>query len=322
MSEFVKYNPPNIQPENFLQPPTREISDIWYLVQQYSELLEHKKLWSPKKQLLVGTELEVLFFSRNIDPAVSAILNPNYSPKHLQTVKRLTKKASALGKHPFMFKANQFGRLGIEYRTEPLPVKDYLEAILRLQEHISHRSKKEGVLPVVHSQHIHLSLTCGASNEILRLERNERREKLFRAKIVQIFGKLNSLVLLPEEWSERRLGFPFTFNGHPSSKLNQHRIEVRRLSSEYACDSNLNLLISLFALYKGLHNKNPSNYRASNDYRTYEEAMEDMEEDKELRDFFGASTLTSLVKIVSQYPSISRREKTLKDISLATSKSI
>jgi hypothetical protein len=85
---FISFNPANIYPDLFLRPPTEVVSpEVQYIALKVAEKLTKKK----KGDLRVGTELEVLFFSPDTDPAESRKLPDK---KILTTMQSIRKRCS------------------------------------------------------------------------------------------------------------------------------------------------------------------------------------------------------------------------------------
>lgn len=324
MSEYLKYNPANLQPENFLHPPTETVEDeIQYLARQLADILEGKPYHQgvEARTLLIGTELEVLFFSPDRDPLAARVLpredNPNYQYDHFSKITTLKNWAENLRyRRKKIAKCTSIGTLGIEFRTRPLGLSGYLEATNQLRDLIQTRSKRLGVLPVVYSQHIHISLCQGATNfihEIAGSYRDEGDHVKYRKQIDRIFAPVLPLVLLPEEFCVTPRGVTWV-KGTSSVGSNEDpvRTEFRMLSSEWACDPSLNVTLSLRALDQAIHQEKLTNLSINpTDYR---EAVRVMRKDPELIKFFGASTLNTLANIVNRYPEVSRRKITVNDI--------
>ncbi len=132
-----------------------------------------------------------------------------------------------------------------------------------------------------------------------------------------LYSRLNPLTLLPEEWDDRLEMGPFISSSASSlrhtGKSELPHAEFRKLSSEYACDPTLNLCLVLLALYSGcirpLVTAAPPIQPES-----YYEGVTFMQRDPELHSLFGTETINSLATIVSQYPDVSSRKKSLSQV--------
>lgn len=312
--EAKKYNPVNITPEHLFRPPSSCVhAELLYLIQQLSQCLEGK---SKDRQLRIGTELEIFFFDSSSDPYESlrfygtSDINPNYSKRHADKMRRIANFTEQLHfKRPKSFlPSGSMGHVFFEFRTAPQSASKYLDTISSLGEELR---KKCGILevsPVVHSQHLHVSLIDESANELIPESAIARG----------VFSRVNALVLLPEEWEDYRDMSPMwqRTNGiSPNGLLRDVRhSEFRKLSSEYAHDPVLNLLLSLRTMYGGC--VDASNITFLRDSDSHKEAVRVMKEDKELACFFGQATLSTLSHIASQYSAVSKRQITIDQIAV------
>lgn len=313
MSEFKKFNPQNMRPDLFCAPPTQVIeSEVDYLSRNLVLLLEYgsgdASLVSKKRELRLGTELEVFFFSPDADPwdfieGDNYDRNPNYASEHNNKMTMLCKWAEQLSEIVGVSDCDSIGRLGIEFRTEPANLSSYTNFVNRLVENIRVESKELDVLPIVHSQHIHMSLFDGGESII---GRNLEENPFFKNRILHRFSKEKPSVLLPEEFYVDTDPILFV---QPRPR---RRLEFRMLSSEFACDPDLNTLLSLWALLDALpENEKPLPVQK---FDNFDEALNEMRHDKESQSFFGKSTLSTLCGILEQYPKVSRREIAVDEI--------
>ncbi len=310
-SEIKKFNPENIGPENLFRPPTAVVHDeLKYLITQVDLALRGEK--KHKRLLQVGTELEMFFFSPDMDPVDAEAQygesdqNPNYDPWHRRKIEELEKFGTSLLKNPhrFMF-TSDLGRIFLEFRTAPQSAKEYLKTIEMFGNRLRRQCERLRVWPVVHSQHIHVSL----------VDRRNATTIIPSDKPVKSwFSKVSPLVLLPEEWGSRdyRPHWVRSNGIKPNGVNDLSHPEFRMLSSEYANDPVLNLLLSLKTMYEGCLGKGgitPHVYG-----REYQQSAIEMGNDPDLIDFFGQSTLATLARITSQYPAVSRREITIDQV--------
>lgn len=319
--EYLAHNPENYTPDKFMRPATGVIGDeLKYLSSQLRNALEGG--WRiDRGNLLVGTELEIIFFSQDGDPELlwkefeDSRKNPNYTGNHRAKVKRIERFAKTLQRdYPDDFyHCSRDSRLLIEFRTAPQTLEAYFDNISWLADKIRKLSKKEGLLPVVHSQHIHLS--CKSHNAVPRRKSKYKfiDSKNFEGEYIDYsFTRILPLVILPEEYEDDDNNFPRVVETSFADDDSPAHPEFRLLSSEYANDHILNLTLCLRSLYASLMNRS---------YATdiqpeplYYKAVREMLHDEELVNFFGQSTLSALCRIVRQYPAVSRREKTIDEI--------
>ncbi len=340
--EYLQYNPANFKPENLMRPPTGIVSDeLMYLCNQLRNAIEGG-LRVDKDTLKIGTELEILFFDKNADPGklekvsnkeiqrqnrhsydelstkeedeIRRLNNPNYTSGHRAKVLKVANFAEKLEEmYPDDFyECTRDSKLLIEFRTAPRNLEAHLENVSWLADAIRAKASKLGLLPVVHSQHIHLS--CNSHN--IRLNTKGRykfinSENFNGGYIDRTFTRILPLVMLPEEYEEDdRLPHVVRENNAGEDRANHP--EFRQLSSEYAHDHVLNLTLCLRSLYASLRNP---------DYATdtlpdgkYLKAVKEMSTDEELALFFGDSTLAKICKVAKQYPAVSRRDKTINEV--------
>lgn len=308
----MKYNPKNHTPELFLRPPTNVVEgELAYLARQ----LEHTLVGNNGKprKLRIGTEFEINFFREGSDPATDlhTVNNPNYSKIHLDNMEKVNAWADRLERlHPDRFQHSmRFGRVMIEFRTAPQSLSDYLSTVSWFRDQIASQTKQYSMLPVVHSQHIHISCVQGNSyNPARGIDENSN----FFKKIRHVFSHGIPLMALPHEYGSARsnMAYPAYFKGDGVKGCPQH-VEFRLLSSEYAADPVLNVVFSMFALFHGLDRRGSIEFNRPN---IYENAVKQFANDPEMQAFFGQSTCAALARVIRHYPDVSRRNITVSDI--------
>lgn len=321
MGEYRRYNPINFDPQNFMRPRTNVVwPELKYLNRHLASLIEGT-MRVDQGSLLIGTEFEVLFFDANSDPFKTwnrfyeSEQNPNYQRGHLDKVERIAELASKLdNRHSDMFeKCADESNLMIEFRTTPQNIKGYYDSVSYFANWLRRLSKKYGVLPVTHSQHLHISSNRKGFPSIDKDRKNGRLILCgnFDAEIIDVaFSRILPLVLLPEEYDHCIWIPPASHTKGPD--WDHVHPEFRLLSSEYMNDPVLNLTVSLRALYASMYN--PEVVTKTRKFRTYREAVRGMEKDQELASFFGPATLATLSNIASQYPAVSRRIISLNEV--------
>lgn len=310
MREFAKYNPANMAPELLLTPPTRIVDEeSRYLAKQVAQDICLKG-----QKLRLGTELEIIFFSPDADPLTYPQYNsknPNYQSGHQAKMRQLKEWAVARrnrteGPH------TEQSRLCIEFRTRPADITNYFRRVDRLRDDIQAQSRQLAVLPVVHSQHIHISvLDENKSNPLERFGYG-----VIDDATQQSFSHVLPLVLLPEEIDTDRYRLPVRTNGQTQKVKNPHRLEFRMLSSEWACDPSLNAALSLRGFLECLEQeKDRRKVHPSTSYPgCYASAVAAMAADADLKTFFGEAALEKICGVVQHYPRVSIREILVKDI--------
>ncbi len=336
--EYLGHNPANFTPENFMRPATGVVEkELVYLSSQLRNAIEGS-LRIDKGALLIGTELEVLFLSNQADPGklerryenrisrysylnsddkdeIRAENNPNYSEDHRSKVLRIADFAKSLDKkYPEdYYNCTRDSKLLIEFRTAPQNLEDYYDNISWLADEIRKKAKNNGLLPVLHSQHLHLSCNSHSLRPYPKSKFQMFRESILGNRFIDsTFTRVLPMVMLPEEY-ERSEDVPSDIViENTGEKTHEVHPEFRLLSSEYAFDNILNLTLCLRAFYSAYKNK---------DYATdtlpdtnFIKAVREMSKDKELGLFFGESTLAEICRIVKQYPSVSRRIKTINEV--------
>ncbi len=317
MVEYLKYNPGNFSPEKFLRPPTvKAWPELDYLSRSLEKDLRGFGIFERKNSLKIGSEFEILLLSKDTIPSdtVDHDDNPNYSLEHLTEVRKMfyDSETFSLGNSDsFWDKGEKIGRLSYEYRISPQNVSGYHKAVDMLRVFVSESAKKYNILPIVLSQHIHLSLSkigvFGGGN------RFECKDPKFHIETRDAFSHVLSFVLLPEEYFGADIQ-EFNFirtKRHKSdigSSWHSHP-EYRLLSSEYACDPTLNLTLALRALDLSI-NKLDKNLRCQ-PKQDYTEEVQRASNDPCLKSFFGNSTLQQLCAITIQYPHVSSGKITI-----------
>lgn len=318
MAEYKQYNPANITPDRFFRPPTaRTHGELKYLIGQLNQALEGRFLSS--KRLLVGAEFEVHFFNPDSDPymcfGMSSNQNPNYSTDHSRKLLEIGELAANMhNNRPSEFlSSDKIGRVTYEFRTAPQQVDDHLKTLEVFGDLLRNKASELRVHPVVYSQHIHLSLT---NNPLLQFALFDRRGIIPRYSWVDAaFSKVTPMAILPEEWKDREnppimIKHDGIISGRSTSGLDH--TEFRMLSSEYAHDPILNLLLTLRALHESCGQKKEiGKTHYPNDFL---QSVIQMEEDRELIEFFGGSTLSAIASILKQYPKVSERKMTIDEV--------
>jgi hypothetical protein len=311
-----KYNPKNFSPDNLFRAPTSAThGELLYLVDQLSRTLEGTSRVK-ERRVLVGTELEMIFFNPDQDPAEAyrkfgkLSPNPNYLPDHSAKIELLKKFGNNLRlTRPGEFmEVEGIGKISLEFHTAPQRVNNHLSSMERFAELLRKKCRELNVLPVVHSQHIHLSMRNNPMSNALKGTIMSKGIMPDSNVVRNAFSRVNPLVLLPEEWDYRDMN-PYYAKSDGIASLTRHDLdhpEFRRLSSEYAFDPILNLLLSLRAMHAGCLAK--SSVTEMKHPRSFEVAVTRMNQDSELANFFGQSTLSALSMIVGQYPAVSKRE--------------
>jgi hypothetical protein len=333
----LKYNRPNYTPDLLFRPPTSVVhGELEYLARNAASALEGNCATPKARILRIGSEWEMIFFNPEIDPIVAKekypnhnyrarnYNNPNYSEGHMLKLEAIADDYGTMClKYPDMFDdLTYYGKphLFFEFRTQPLPIGKYLQATDRFRDKITNLSFQLGVMPVVHSQHIHISLQAKCGDVSRGFDNSDGEKKgAYRSIYPEdddlrgTFRMTHPLMLLPEEWCYNcnDNGFYQTDDGkrYRSTALTLPHIEFRALSSEYAHDPLLNLVVSLRAMLTGIEGgARMSLFENSNDFQ---KAVRGMISLPELRKFFSLSTLNQLTDIVYQYPDVSMRKITI-----------
>lgn len=310
--EAVKYNPANIKPENLFNPPTvRAQSELIYLAKQLGSAMEGKGHIN-KRILLIGTEFEMFFFSPDIDPRearhMPEELNPNYQPPHKAKIDELKLFFEKLHiSKPSAFLGADKWRISFEARTAPQTLNDHLESLEVLGNELRRETQRLNILPVVYSQHIHMSLRPNPIRIFGSSPETSNSLEPDNSIVRKAFSEVEPLMLLPEEWGSRG-----TSPSGSKTKNGVKHPEFRLLSSEYANDPVLNLLVSLRAMYAGCID-NTFVTGSTNSY-DYVNSVEIMRGNASLTTFFGESTLNALADIAKQYPDVSKRLITIDQV--------
>lgn len=323
-TEAKKFNPANIGPERFLLSPTEEIvgEEVAYLAKNVEKSVISKGPFRGKKKLELGPEFEVVFFTPTVDPHEVAGRYPSKNPNYNKN-RHGKKMENILAESQEFVSANQglfwkkdpvesMGRVMLEYRLAPFGLREYLDAIKRFRDHVVKIGKQFGVLPVVFSQHLHITLFDGATNilaDIHDYRRRDDRTEIYRANVHKVFQEAAPLVQLPEEFNTGVRPYRHQTWKHPDIPAHD---EFRLLSSEYACDPGLNALICLMALRYGLNHKRMPHLSPLTD--NFEQEVGELATRQTLLGFMGQSLLSTLAQIVSQYPDVSRRKITVPEL--------
>ena len=306
-----KYNPSNTLPEYFLRPPTSFLQDefIEAAGNATADLNEHGckiPLIVSKRRvsLLIGTELEVYFFPRNVDPTEpqsSFQESSCYKDKHLRKVEAVSYDSRLHSLIPGISDVEKISRLGIEFRTPPGDLGRYIDCIENIRNALSRRCNDDGLNPVVHSQHIHISVFSNSKNLIdsSRAKPKNLKNELDRTAITQ---------LLPEEFYEIN-SRPARYNGS-TNILNRNpvRLEIRRLSSEYACDPFMNVLTALAGTKLYLEGNSFREYTELETPENFSHGLDLFRNSEHvLTNYLGTETQRRLADVISVYPMISSR---------------
>lgn len=288
-----EYRQENIQLRDFWRPPTEAehetISELMLNLEQQinaeANLLAaaHHPPFPEGVRLRIGTEVELHVFDKAFDPRhhhpedrwkgegvwmdgytrlPAHADNPNYTPQHRDALNTLAQRmrlpltqggcAELLQEHEPVNHETVF----LELRTRPADVNGYTEQLEGLGPWLRHTAGDLGLLPVVHSQHLHVSLTDASGVH------NLLREPAVRASvakgIVDMYRRAYALLRLPEEVRAPELGeIGYSYAGAvrrnggytPDNPL---RLEARLASSEYLFDPYLTLYLHLLGILRGL----------------------------------------------------------------------
>lgn len=315
MSEFHKYNPANMAPELLLEPPTQAVA----AETRYLSLQLAKEICATSEKLRLGTELEIIFFSPDADPLVAYqrpnSKNPNYQIPHQDKMRELEKWANnrrSLAEGPH----TKQSRLCVEFRTRPADIRNYFSRVNTLRDAIQTECRQLEVLPVVHSQHIHVSILD--KDGVNPVEKAPYRSLEYATQ--KDFRQVLPLILLPEEIYQHWSLSPVNIKGQRQNRRDLSRLEFRKLSSEWACDPSLNALLSLRALKECLVGWEKENWgdKPKEYDGCFAAAAAAMRVDSQLKHFFGEATLETICDIVQHYPRVSTREITVADITSGT----
>lgn len=320
---YKKFNPPNLTPNHFLAPPTdilcaaftkgvRKVTD---------EIIENtRRPWTTfgKTQCLFGTELEILFFPPDFDPENNdrnCHQNPCYGDDHLDKVRETCADINNGSLLPNITDADRISRIGIEIRTPPGELADYYTHIEIVRTKLAERCQIDNVRPVVHSQHLHVSVFRGWKNLIE--SRNDDED--YRCTQAE-FNNTSPTQLLPEEFAYGIHARPFQFKGSKDDgqSADPLRLEFRRLSSEFACDTHLNLLITLLGTHHFLKTSESHLSGFSKTPSSFEDGLEAMKTRQHtLRSVLGEEINQKLLHILGYYSDVSTRLITLDEVNQA-----
>jgi hypothetical protein len=324
--EYQPHNPENFTPDQFMQAPTRDAwPELTNINRQLAQAIEG--IWrQDKNTLLIGTELEVLFFKKDVDPfkanrrywaGSDSKLNPNYKQDHRKTVRDLSREADGLRyEYPENFwKCNRESILLIEFRTAPAPLQNHVDNVTFLADWIRNKSAEHQILPVLHSQHIHMSLNRKTFEigKDTRIHHQIRCSQFSDFTVESAFSRVLPLVILPEEYDKKTYDLSWAAHKKGGRGNVCEHPEFRLLSSEYANDHILNLTLSLRCMYAMLINPEFVSHRKFIE-ESYTDEVTQMAKNPELINFFGGSTLEKLSQVIAQYPAVSRREIRARDI--------
>ncbi len=308
--EFRSFRPENFSPEVFMHPPTEIVSDeLMYLNRKLEQTI---KGHSPKRKMMIGSEFEILFFNPNQHPfktleefGCNPTKNRNYSAQHRNKIKEMSNIGESLmKKYPEKFIRHSWeSNLMLEYRTAPQDVEGYYESVQILADTVRKHTAHLDILPVVYSQHIHITLKDSIFSRMTGINKIDKIDYHRTAqRLTSSFNRIYPLVLLPEEYPKMAMSYPAQIKTSPF-----RHPEFRMLSSEWANDPVLNLNLSLRALYAAFIDPK-SVSRTSYFAGTYKQAVDFLSVDQELARFFGHSTLDTLCQIVSNYPAVEANE--------------
>ena len=299
-----------------MHPKTEQFwGELRYINRNLRELIEGT-MRCDRRSLLLGSEFEIFFFDGASDPAKmwdrygGDGKNPNYTEKHRTKILEIARWASHLGILQKRFwDCTKESDLLIEFRTSPQKPDKYWESIRFLGDRIRQKSKDLGVMPVIHSQHTHVTSNRHGFPSIDPARRHEKYilSKDFDLDVLNAaFSRILPLVMLPEELDD---GIPdaAVIDRHDSTHP-----EFRLLSSEYMWDPVLNLTVTLRAMYASLYN--PNFVSEADTVDNYEKATRNFSRDTEMRDFFGDSLTDGLSQVISQYPAVSKRQISIDDV--------
>ena len=352
--EVRKYQPDNITPDEFMRPPTepvdRKLKEIALHLEGNINALAAKvaeKYNKNKPVLKVGTELELLLFSSQFDPAIHRSEsnspdrpNPNYHDSHQDQVAALGEHMqSQQGLAGILQKEEpvDYERLFLELRTKPVDVAGYISQMEKTRDYISAQAHKRGIHPVLHSQHIHLSL-CNEPSVSNILWDIPVRSAVQRG-ILDTYRRAYALLNLPEEVAKPHNP---AVNGNTAVKLNGMgtpsdplRYEGRLNTSEYMFDPFMNLVINLIGVYRGLQLaldpqllKHPITldqrstgpdifyYFLTTPFRVtpYAEVLSRTVQDPMLNEFLTPDVLKNVVSRMKSYEQITSGERRVSDV--------
>ena len=336
---YKKHNPYDLTPSHFCTPPT---SVVWrHLLPTINDIAQTLEGRRQRRKLLVGTELEILLFSPEIDPYVGAswlrsakqniegysIPNANYGQPHLNKVNELYQYLGNWSDEcpTEMLRPSLFNRLMVELRTAPVSPAHYIDLLDQVRTRLQGLFLRNEVLVTVYSQHIHLTLNNADGSSYYPSD-----------NFSNYWFPIRPLVLLPQEW-DRRFSSPFLPKetilvrdnmGEAKQwvKRSQVHPEFRMLSSEYAHDPILNLALVLASVHRDVSAPSLTRDIVSRIFGRILPKRKPRRQDKTyvdscnflprspLTDYFGRETLTMLSSILELYPMVSTREITVDEI--------
>lgn len=344
MVDVIKYKPENTTAEQFMRPPTEGLGPVLFDTALLHEEQVNKFIrdQSPgiatPPRFQVGTELELIFFADGFVPEAHSDedkkdsekvkLNPNYRKDHEAQVRRLVRGLTGFrGKRGIFYPYDRstIWNISCELRTKPGDVTFYGDATAQIRDFIA--TNAGDMHPVVHSQHFHLSLANGRGYNVLS-ERNSALTDAVRKGIVDTYRRFLPLLLLPEELERE---FPLPTDGvivkrNRNNGRNLRRVEGRLASSEYMFDPNLNILVHVLGIARGLEHiddpeglfedgKYPPNYHhLTIGGDSYQRALKGMASDEILRQYLPGALIDGLVSRASMNVDISRGVKTVAEV--------
>lgn len=338
--EVIKYLPPNTEPKQFMHPPTEPFQGwvdkiclrLERSINSSAEKLHTGSRILPPPKLRIGSELELFIFHRDFDPffhlAGVKEFNPNYSHAHRAAIKGLVSQIRPPifgGLRGILQNYIEYnGGVFVEIRTIPTDTSGYLHQMEAIQEWIGRKSLRYGLRPVVHSQHLHLSL---ANHFVNMLDRGKndlvisKNEHALANGIIDTYQRTIPWIRLPEEMGSQEIrygnifydenvGFGIKRKGNNQGYPDPIRLEGRLNSSEYAADPHLNLLVHLIGVDRGLNRLlgiESSNFTPSFDLRkmNYEDALDRMPDDNVLLSYIPYGLIEAINRPVRLYRDIS-----------------
>lgn len=340
-SEVVRYARENITPDEFMRPPTEayrsEIDSLNLdLGKRINRILESEQRALNKPSLRIGSEIELLMFSSESDPAQDLKkhdkLNPNYSGVHLTKVRKLM---SDLVDHGSKYNLRDIieSRINVdrifgEIRTKPTTVGNYITSMDRLKHWMQKKSGELGISPVVYSQHFHFSMAgFGGTNNVLR---NEVLGEVVAQSMLSVYSRSLAMTNLPEDvegdpqyYEVDRLAV--LYKGKKRSIVDPLRLEGRMNSHSYAFDPHLNLLINQIGLYNGLllayslkkiFRRMPDavyDFTIGRGYTSWPSELESLVNNRKIEQYIPRGLLEKIQNTLKYYWQISTNELTLRD---------
>ena len=355
--KFYRFLPDNIAPDQFMRAPTEGFEEQFIQASYELEarinelaacsLIERALIFRKplsalrrKPTLNIGSELEILLFSKKSTPHMDAEKlrreNPNYSSEHRKRLGEIGRDVTLSVKHgglgDAITPAVDLESLMLEVRTQPGTVAEYTVAISQIQAWFRAQGNKKGINPAIFSQHFHFSLTDSIDEQ--NLLKDDKNYKAVHVGVTDTYHRAIPLLRLPEEFTKDQLGdgswsYTIGSSGDGVIKTGEGgrnntgptRIECRVNSSEHADDPYLNLFVNLLGVYRGLSAKDDPD-ALSEGYRmfdtgydgfpyfklggrydiTFTQAMARLPEDPALKTALPGDSVDKLHKILQSYP--------------------